>query len=104
MRDKTVLRRLVTWSGVVLLALTVASCATWPDTYLTHGVDHATQDAVAKQLGPPHLSRELTTGESVWSYGFMNNMGCTTYILTFDQQRILRTWQWQSTCLQYLRP
>jgi hypothetical protein len=89
------MRALMIWTGLVLIALTVTSCAGWRETYLETGLNQATQDSVVKEFGPPHLSRELTTGESVWSYGFNDGVGCTVYILTFDRDKVLRTWQWQ---------
>ena len=99
--------RLIGAGGIILIMLTLMACATWPDAYLKTAVNHATQDAVAKDLGPPHLSRDLSTGEAVWLYGFTNTsggIGCTAYILTFDPEKILRTWQWQPSCPQVLRP
>jgi hypothetical protein len=86
--------------------LILTSCATWPDSYLKSAVNHTTQDGVAKYLGPPHLTRELSTGEAVWLYGFTNttgSIGCTAYILTFDRENILRSWQWQPSCPQGFR-
>lgn len=32
------------------------------------------------------------------------SIGCTAYILTFDQEKILRDWQWQPSCPQRFRP
>ena len=99
--------RLMPGGGFVLIILILTSCAGWPDTYLKTAMNHATQDEVAKYLGPPHLTRELSTGEAVWLYGFTNtsgSIGCTAYILTFDGASILRSWQWQPACPQSFRP
>jgi len=74
--------RLIGAGGIILIMLTLMSCATWPDAYLKTAVNHATQDAVAKDLGPPHLSRDLSTGEAVWLYGFTNTSG--VYSLHLD--------------------
>lgn len=94
-------------SGIVLLMLILTSCASWPETYLQAATNASTQDDVAKYLGPPHLSQELSTGEAVWLYGFTypsGSVGCTTYVLTFDREKILRGWQWQPSCPQSFRP
>jgi outer membrane protein assembly factor BamE (lipoprotein component of BamABCDE complex) len=99
--------RLIPAGGIILIMLILPSCASWPDTYLKTATNYSTQDEVAKSLGPPHLTRELSTGESVWSYGFTNTtgvIGCTTYLLTFDREHILRSWQWQPSCPQSFRP
>jgi hypothetical protein len=101
------MRRLIPAGGIILIMLILTSCASWPDTYLKTATHHSTQDEVAKYLGPPHLTRELSTGESVWSYGFTNTaggIGCTAYVLTFDREKILRDWQWQPSCPQSFRP
>jgi hypothetical protein len=87
--------------------LILTSCASWPETYLQAATNTSTQDDVAKYLGPPHLSQELSTGEAVWLYGFTypsGSVGCTTYVLTFDSAKILRGWQWQPSCPQSFRP
>jgi hypothetical protein len=93
------LKRYPAWGGLALLIMvTVTACASWPDTYFRKAVNQATQDMVAKELGPPLLSRDLTSGEAVWSYEFRDRFGCNRYIVAFDRARILRQWQWQ-TCL-----
>ena len=101
------MRRLIPGCGLVLLMLILTSCASWPETYLKTATNHATHDEVTEYLGPPHLSRELSTGEAVWLYGFTypsGSIGCTAYILTFDREKILRSWQWQPSCPQGIRP
>jgi hypothetical protein len=93
--------------SLCLILLLLSSCASWPASYLESAVNHASQDAVAKSLGPPHLSRVLSTGEEVWLYGFTSpnvSGGCTAYTLTFDREHILRQWQWQPSCPQTFRP
>jgi hypothetical protein len=94
------LRRFIFEGGILLLIL--AGCATWPDTYLNAAVNHTTQDDVAQSLGPPLLSQDLSTGGTVWSYTFADTStyGCSSYILTFDREKILRGWQWQPACPQ----
>jgi hypothetical protein len=97
------------------MMLTMASCASWQAQYLKGAANHATMDEVEKQLGRPHSTWELTTGEALWTYqsgvpsgtdwGGMTIVGpgwvigrrsdCTQYVLLFDQQKILRAWMHQ---------
>jgi hypothetical protein len=83
---------------IFLLVLFLFSCAPWRVQYLRGVVDKATQDEITKRLGPPHSTRELASGEIVWSYQYIriravvNTVVCKEYILTFDQDRILREW------------
>lgn len=107
MSRKAIIWMLLSRGSILLSILILTSCAIWPDSYLKSAVNHSTQDTVAKYFGPPHLSRELSTGEEVWLYGFSNSIGsigCTSYILTFDREKILRDWQWQPSCPQSFRP
>jgi len=100
------MRRLIPAGGIILIMLILTACASWPDGYLKTATNHANQDEVAKYLGPPHLTRELSTGEAVWLYGFTypsGSIGCTTYVLTFDRESVLRSWQWQPSCPQGFR-
>ena len=83
MSGKATVWQFISGASLCLIMLILSSCASWPDSYLKSAVNHSSQEAVAKYLGPPHLSRELSTGEAVWSYGFTNtgvNVGCTSYI------------------------
>jgi len=103
MRRKATIQILILGGGIFLIMLILTACASWPDSYLKTAVNQSTEDMVAKYLGPPHLTRELSSGEAVWLYGFSNtigSIGCTAYILTFDREKILRSWQWQPSCPQ----
>ncbi len=71
-------------------------------------VDEATQEKVAGSLGAPHTVDTLPDGRSVWTYfergsstsgygGFMGASPCTAYVLTFDQDGVLREWK-QEDC------
>lgn len=90
--------------ALVLLLLIMTSCGTpWRVTYLEGAVNQATQDDVAKRLGPPHTTRDLNAGGSVWSYQYRSShvyegtggTSCTEYILAFDRDKILREWSRQ---------
>lgn len=79
--------------------------------YLRMAQDHATQDEVTQQLGPPLEARSLETGGSLWRYEYYGYNGgdrntpgqiwCDHYSLTFDNQAVLRHWdhRWDRTCL-----
>ncbi len=83
------------WGGLALILLMVTSCATRQERYLDRSVNQASQDAVAKEFGPPTQSQELTTGETVWGYRSNQGSRCKEYILTFDRQKVLRAWKEQ---------
>ena len=82
------------------LSLIFVSCTPWRATYLKQGVNEANQNDITKKLGPPHLIRELDSGEEVWFYQYQPNFMsgdfdgtvCREYILTFDKNKILRNW------------
>jgi hypothetical protein len=85
-------KRLMRLGAFALMTLTLVACDSEQAHYFKKHVNHASQDAVAKQFGPPHRAQELTTGETVWSYESREGSDCTTYILRFDQERVLRDW------------
>jgi hypothetical protein len=92
----------------ILILLSLVSCTPWRVSYLEEAANRATQDDVTKKLGPPHSTRELDTGESVWTYQYRGSSvsgsggyvsggsHCREYILTFDQNKILREWRRQN--------
>ena len=87
------------WLGILLVTgVLVSACilTPWRVNYLTEATGHATQDDVAQSLGPPHLTQTLDSGQIVWLYKYPGAIGgdsyCRQYILTFDTQRILRSW------------
>ncbi len=85
---------------VVLLGL---GCTPWRGIYLSAATNAATQDEISQKLGPPHRTRPLEDGNTLWQYeyrgGELSQYGGTTwcreYILTFDQQKVLRNWSRQ---------
>lgn len=104
-----------TWWILIAMTLAMASCASWQAQYLKGAANQATMDEVEKQLGRPHSTWGLMTGETLWTYqsgvpsgtdtGGITIVGpgwvigkrsdCTQYVLLFDQQKILRTWMQQ---------
>ncbi len=88
---------------VVLLGL---GCTPWRATYLRAATNAATQDEIAQKLGPPHRTLLLEDGNTLWQYeyrgashtvyfGYGGSTRCSEYILTFDQQKVLRNWSRQ---------
>ncbi len=81
---------------VVLLGL---GCTPWRGIYLSAATNAATQDKIAQKLGPPHRTRPLEDGNTLWQYqhmgGYEGSGFCREYILTFDQQKVLRNWSRQ---------
>jgi hypothetical protein len=52
----------------------LASCAPEQEAYLKKGVRKATQDDIAKEFGPPHITKEsLLDGETIWMYRYAMN-------------------------------
>ncbi len=93
---------------VLLLALLSSDCATKvytdPHAFLQSMINQASQDDVAKRLGPSTTSRTLADGGEVWAYDYRsdpvsrsqdNNSGsvCRRLILVFDKGKILRDWR-----------
>lgn len=100
-------RMLAIWGRLAVFALVVVSCTPWRVEYLREATNRATQDDLVRQLGPPHFTTQLTTGETVWTYqyrsSYVSGVGgivsgrtdCKEYILTFDQAKTLREWKRQ---------
>jgi hypothetical protein len=88
-------KRLITWAGLAVLTLGLVACESRQARYFRKHVNQRSQDAVAKQFGPPHRAQELTTGETVWAYESRDRSDCTAYILRFDQAKVLRDWKAQ---------
>jgi hypothetical protein len=93
-RRSMTVEQIVRWSGVVSIVLILTACASQQVRYFRQNVNQANYDAVAKRLGPPHHSQELTTGETIWSYQYRNG-DCEDYVLTFDRAKVLREWKEQ---------
>jgi hypothetical protein len=87
------------WLVTALIPLLLASCTPWRVDYLRSVANQATQDDIAKRLGAPHFEKGLTGGGSVWTYQYRGYAGdasyCTEYVLTFDEQKVLREWRRQ---------
>lgn len=83
---------------LVLAVLFLEACTPWRVTYLEESVGKASQDDVAKRLGPPHLERSLVDGSIVWTYqhrsAVVEGTGgkCIQYVLVFDKSTILHNW------------
>lgn len=74
--------------------------------YLQSAQDNATQEDVRQQLGAPMLTASNEKGEVIWVYQVREQqsgsrwtapgMWCDEYVLTFDEQTILRQWTHRS--------
>jgi hypothetical protein len=74
--------------------------------YLQTAQNHATQDEVVQQLGRPLLVTVDPHGSAVWVYQIreqdpgnrwtFTGLWCDEYLLTFDDQAILRHWSHKS--------
>jgi hypothetical protein len=85
------------WVVTLGIALSLTACTPGRMAYLREAVDRASQDEIARKLGPPQAARELTTGGTVWRYeSYQGDLLCLEYILQFDQGGILRQWTRQS--------
>lgn len=98
-------------SLIILLAviLPLMGCSLFKpeqSSYLRSAQDRATQQEVRDHLGPPVVAEAGRSGESVWVYQLREQqpgnrmtapgMWCDEYVLTFDQQAILRGWSHRS--------
>jgi outer membrane protein assembly factor BamE (lipoprotein component of BamABCDE complex) len=74
--------------------------------FLCKSQDRATQADVKQRLGEPVVTTSGAEGQSVWVYQMrtlqagsrINAAGiwCDEYVLTFDQQNVLRNWTHQT--------
>jgi len=94
------------WRGALVLTIGLASCAPYSLGYLDHAVDHATQEDIAKDMGPPPTVRRPGNGSVEWVYydrgssvggytGYARQAYCREFVLIFDKDKILRTWRTQ---------
>ncbi|HTK86488.1 MAG TPA: hypothetical protein VL329_02090 [Nitrospiraceae bacterium] len=96
---------------VISLAVLEVGCGLFLDQemiYLQSAQDRETQQAVRDRLGPPLWIVPRSAGETVWVYQITqrekggNNIldivgfWCDEYVLTFDQQGVLRHWEHKS--------
>ncbi len=91
----------------VLLGLIVLSACSGSSKYFQDAVNDATQEMVGKRYGRPHKIQSSADGGEIWTYfergsgtagfgGQVRGGGCRAYVLTFDKQAVLRSWQQQS--------
>lgn len=93
----------------ILLAAMVAGCSLFipkETLYLQSARNHATAQEVQARLGEPAVKAVNQAGEPVWVYEVLEEqpgsrwtstgMWCDEYVLTFDQQSILRGWTHKS--------
>ncbi len=89
--------------GCIFSLLTV-SCAYFEAGYFESKVNEATIEMVASRYGAPHKEEKLADGRTVWTYydrgsattgyaGSARANYCQAYLLTFDEQKILRDWK-----------
>jgi len=93
MKEDMAVQRLIRLAAVALLPLALVACENQQERYFRRNVNRVSQDAMAKQFGPPQRAQELTTGETVWAYESRERSECTAYILRFDQTKVLRDWK-----------
>lgn len=92
---------------MLLVALGPAlACSEFGAGYFQNEVNKANQVNVAARYGAPHKIEKLQDGRTVWTYfdrgsgtsgysGYARSSYCRAYILTFDQNEVLREWQEQ---------
>ena len=97
------------WCILLTLALQLSGCSLFKpeqSSYLQSAKDRATQQEVRDHLGQPVVAEAGRTGEAIWVYQVREQqpgnrmtapgMWCDEYVLTFDQQAVLRTWTHRS--------
>lgn len=96
---------LLAWccGGLVLLGF-AAGCGEFETGYFQGKVDRVTQEEVAKRYGPPHQRETQAGAREAWTYyvrgsgtsgysGTARASYCRAYVLTFDDQGVLREWR-----------
>jgi len=92
-----------TRSSLVLVLVLCGACGEFETGYFESKVNQVTQEEVAKRYGAPHKQEKQADGRSLWTYfvrgsgtsgysGYARAEYCRAYLLTFDQQGILRDW------------
>jgi hypothetical protein len=85
---------------------TVLACSDFGAVHFRDEVDKVNQANVAARYGPPHQVEKRQDGRIVWTYfergsgtagysGYARSQYCRAYMLTFDENEILREWQEQ---------
>jgi len=92
--------------SLVILSVGCSSLVPRETRYLQSAQDNATQEDVRQQLGAPTLTASNEKGEVIWVYQVREQqsgsrwtapgMWCDEYVLTFDEQTILRQWTHRS--------
>lgn len=99
------------FAAIVVLAVPVIgflACSEFETGYYQSRVNEATQEVVARRYGMPHDKQEISGGRTVWTYfdrgsgtsgytGYVRSRYCRAYVLTFDEQGVLRDWR-QDDC------
>jgi hypothetical protein len=96
--------------AVLILCVSILSCALGSEDYLRDSLNHATQSDVAARWGPPVTERREADETTVWTYEYRVNrpipvcrdipasdcvrgrQECISYHLTFDAEKVLRSW------------
>ena len=92
-----------TRSGLVLGLVFCGACGEFETGYFQSKVNQVTQEEVAKRYGAPHKQEKQPDGRSLWTYfvrgsgtsgysGYARAEYCRAYLLTFDQEGMLRDW------------
>ncbi len=93
------------WGGriAILVLAVVSGCGEFETGYFQSKVNQVTQEEVAKRYGAPHTQERQPDGHFLWTYytrgsgtsgysGYARAEYCRAYLLTFDQQGVLRDW------------
>lgn len=94
----------VGWIAVVMMGS--VACAEFETGYFQSRVNEATEQIVVKRYGLPHKIEQREGHQTIWTYfdrgsatsgyvGTARSSFCLAYVLTFDRQEILRSWQQQ---------
>ncbi|MEQ1794149.1 MAG: hypothetical protein ABL970_08165 [Nitrospira sp.] len=89
--------------GLLLGLVFCGACGEFETGYFQSKVGQVTQEEVAKRYGTPHTQERQPDGHSLWTYyvrgsgtsgysGYARAEYCRAYLLTFDQQGMLRDW------------
>lgn len=88
------------------LALVCGACSEFETGYFRERVNEVSIEQVVKRYGPPHKNEQLDGGRRAWTYfdrgsgtsgysGMARSTYCRAYVLTFDQEEVLREWRQQ---------
>lgn len=105
LRGNDVSRLCFRWVLVAAIGTFVA-CSDFGALYFRDEVDKVNQGNVARKYGEPHQIDKRQDGSIVWTYynrgsgtsgysGYARSQYCRAYVLTFDENEVLREWQEQ---------